>query len=91
MYMVFAYLAYKNFELNTFQKIMIFVIAFIVKKIAYAKTAMLLICLAGVIAIFYKPICRFLKKSNIIIPVVLLFVVLLSIHLAYHLYLLMQK
>lgn len=84
MYMVFAYLAYKNFELNTFQKIMIFVIAFIVKKIAYAKTAMLLICLAGVIAIFYKPICRFLKKSNIIIPVVLLFVVLLSIHLAYH-------
>lgn len=84
MYMVFAYLAYKNFELNAFQKVMIFVIAFIVKKIAYAKTAMLLICLAGVIAIFYKPICRLLKKSNIIIPAVLLFVIFLSIHLSYH-------
>lgn len=84
MYMVFAYLVYKNFELNTFQKIMIFVIAFFVKKIAYAKTAMLLICLAGIIAIFYKPICRFLRKSNIFVPILILFIVFLSIHLAYH-------
>lgn len=84
MYMVFAYLLYKNFELNAFQKIMIFVIAFIVKKVAYAKTAMILICLAGIIAIFYKPICRFLRKSNIVIPTVSLFIIFFSIHLAYH-------
>lgn len=84
MYMVFAYIVYKNFELNTFQKVMIFLMAFIVKKIAYAKTAMLLICLAGIIAIFYKPICRFLKKFNLVVPLVLAFVILLSIHLAYH-------
>lgn len=84
MYMVFAYLVYKNFELNTFQKIMIFVIAFIVKEVAYAKTAMLLICLAGIITIFYKPVCRFLRKSNIFVPILILFIVFLSIHLAYH-------
>lgn len=82
MYLVFAYLVYKNFEISVFQNLMIFVIAFAVKKIAYAKTAMILICLAGIIALLYKPICRLLNKVNIV-PFVLFILIIFSIYLAY--------
>ncbi|GAA0812490.1 hypothetical protein FC33_GL000886 [Ligilactobacillus aviarius subsp. aviarius DSM 20655] len=84
MYLVLAYLTYKKFDISLFQNLMIFVIAFIVKKVAYAKTAMLLICVAGIVALFYKPICRILKKINIVVPILILVIILSSLYLAYH-------
>lgn len=83
MYIIFAFLVYKKFELSLFQKIMIFVAAFIVKEIAYAKTAMILLCVAGIIAIFYNPVCHFLEKSNIIMPLLLFSIIIFSLYITY--------
>lgn len=84
MYLTFAFLVYKKFELSLFQKMMIFVMAFVVREVAYAKTAMILLCMAGIIAIFYKPICRFLEKSNVIVPLLLVIIICFSIYIAYN-------
>ena len=83
MYLTFSFLVYKKFELSLFQKIMIFVMAFVVKEVAYAKTAMILLCVAGFIAIFYNPICRFLKKSSVVVPLLLLVIIFSSLYITY--------
>lgn len=83
MYITFAFLVYKKFQLSLFQKAMIFVTAFVVKEIAYAKTAMILLCAAGIIAILYNPICRFLKKSNIVMPLLLFIIIIFSLYITY--------
>lgn len=83
MYITFAFLVYKKFEISLLQKIMIFIMAFIVKEVAYAKTAMILLCIAGTVAVFYNPICHLLKKSNISMPLILFIIIFCSIYLTY--------
>lgn len=82
MYLVFSYVLYRKFDISLLQKILIFVVAFIVNKIAHAKTAVILICLVGIIALLYKPICRLLSKVNIV-PFVLFILIIFLIYLAY--------